>query len=151
MFGFEAHGTFVSRASSLKRFRIVSYCICVSSPSLIESLRVLSCISQNMEEMKMRAMPDEELDRSRVTSRREDMERQLSIIEMRARALAERHGRLAAGIALAAAAGFGLGLLIAGRRKQSTIRRMQNMVPNSVWDLPEELVGQLKKRAAKAL
>ena len=99
----------------------------------------------------MRAMPDEELDRSRVTSRREDMERQLSIIEMRARALAERHGRLAAGIALAAAAGFGLGLLIAGRRKQSTIRRMQNMVPNSVWDLPEELVGQLKKRAAKAL
>lgn len=98
----------------------------------------------------MRAMPDEELERSRVTSRREDMERRLSIIKMRARALGERHGRLAAGIALAAAAGFGLGLIIAGRRKQSPMRRMQSMVPNSVWDLPEELVGQLKKRAAKA-
>ena len=102
----------------------------------------------------MRAMPDEELGRSRVTSRREDMERQLSIIETRARALAARHGRLAGGIALAAAAGFGLGLLLARRRQQSMMGRVQGVVPSSVWDLPEELVAQLKKplqRAAKAL
>ena len=98
----------------------------------------------------MRAMPDQELERLRPTSRREEIERQLSVFKTRARALAERHGRLAGGIALAAAAGFGLGVIIAGRRKQSTMRRMQSMVPNSVWDLPEELVGQLKKRAAKA-
>jgi hypothetical protein len=106
-----------------------------------------------MEEMKMRAMPDEELE-PRVTSRSEDIQRQLSIIETKARALGERHGRLAAGIALAAAAGFGLGLIIAGRRNQSTMRRMQSMVPNSVWDLPDELVAQLKKplqRAVKGL
>ena len=102
----------------------------------------------------MRSMPDEDFERSRITSRREDMERQLSIIETKARALAERHGRLAGGIALAAAAGFGLGLLIAGRRQRSMMGRMQRVVPSSVWDLPEELVAQLKKplqRAAKAL
>ena len=102
----------------------------------------------------MRAMPDEELERPRVTSRRQEVEHQLSIIETRARALAERHGRLAAGIALATAAGFGLGLVVARRRQQSVMGRVQSAVPNSVWDLPEELVAQLKKplrRAAKAL
>jgi uncharacterized protein HemX len=107
-----------------------------------------------MKEIKMRATPDQEFEQSRVTSRREDMERQLSIIETKARVLAERHGRLAGGIALAAAAGFGLGLLIARRRQQSMMGRMQSVVPSSVWDLPEELVAQLKKplqRAAKAL
>jgi hypothetical protein len=107
-----------------------------------------------MEEMKMRAVPDEELEGTRAISRRQEMGRQLSIIETRARTLAERHGRLAAGIALAAAAGFGLGLLIARRRQQSITGRIQSVVPSSVWDLPEELVAQLKKplqRAAKAL
>jgi hypothetical protein len=107
-----------------------------------------------MEETKMRAMPDEELERTRLTSRRQDVERRLSTIEAKARALADRHGRLAGGIALAAAAGFGLGWLIAGRRQQSMMRRMHSAVPSSVWDLPEELVAQLKKplqRAAKAL
>jgi hypothetical protein len=102
----------------------------------------------------MRAMPDEGLERPRVNSRRQEMERQLSMIEMKARALAERHGRLASGIALAAAAGFGLGLMIARRRQRSVMGRMQSAVPSSVWDLPEELVAQLKKplrRAAKAL
>jgi hypothetical protein len=107
-----------------------------------------------MEVTKMRAMPDKELEGARAVSRRQEMERQLSVMETRAWALAERHGRLAAGVALAAAAGFGLGLLIARRRQQSMMGRMQSVVPSSVWDLPEELVAQLKKplqRAAKAL
>lgn len=102
----------------------------------------------------MRAMPDTELEAPRVSSRRQEVERQLSIIQMKARTLAERHGRLASGIALAAAAGFGLGLMIARRRQRPLMGRMQSTVPSAVWDLPEELVAQLKKplrRAAKAL
>jgi hypothetical protein len=102
----------------------------------------------------MRAMPDQELERPRVTSRSQEVERQLSIIQMKARTLAERHGRLASGIALAAAAGFGLGLMVARRRQRSVMGRMQSAIPSSVWDLPEELVAQVRKlprRAAKAL
>jgi uncharacterized protein (UPF0254 family) len=107
-----------------------------------------------MEEMKMRAMPDEELERLRPISRREEVERQLSVLKTRARALAERHGRLAGGIALGVAAGVGVGLLIARRRQRSMMGRMKSVVPSNVLELPEELFGQLKKplrRAAKAL
>lgn len=102
----------------------------------------------------MRAMPDDELERLRSTSRRDEIERQLSVFKTRARALAQRHGRLAGGIALGVAAGIGAGLLIARRRQRSVMGRMQSVVPSNVWELPEELLGQLKKplrRAAKAL
>lgn len=98
----------------------------------------------------MRAVPDEELEPSRITSRRDDLERQLSIVKTRARALAERHGRLAGGIALGAAAGIGLGLLIARRRRRSMMGRVQSVVPSNVWDLPEELFAHLKRPLRRA-
>ncbi len=101
----------------------------------------------------MRAMPDDELERPPVSTR-EQVERNLAILEMRARALAQRHGRLATGLALGAVA-FGVGMLVYRRRqRKSVLRRMQSAVPDTVWDLPEEIVAQLKKplqRAAKAL
>ena len=102
----------------------------------------------------MRAMPDDEVERP-VNPRRQEMERRLAVIEMRARSLAQRHGRLAAGLALTAVAAFGLGMIVYRRRqKNSVVRRMQSAIPDSVWDLQEEFVAQLKKplqRAAKAL
>lgn len=85
-------------------------------------------------------------------SPREQVEQKLTVIETRARDLAQQHGRLAAGIAIAAAAAFGLGMLIYRRRQKTSImRRAQRMIPDSVWEMPEELIAQLKKRAAKAL
>ena len=107
-----------------------------------------------MEERKMRAMPDGGVEDMPETPR-EAMERRLAVIETKARDLAQQHGRLAAGIAITAAAAFGLGILIYRRRqRQSMIQRAQRAIPDSVWDLPEELMAQLKKplqRAAKAL
>jgi hypothetical protein len=102
----------------------------------------------------MRAMPEDEVERP-VSPRRQEMERRLAVIEMRAKSLAQRHGRLAAGLALTAVAAFGLGVMVYRRRQRSSVvRRMQSAIPDSVWDLPEELIAQLKKplqRAAKAL
>jgi hypothetical protein len=103
----------------------------------------------------MRAMPDDQFERPAMTTRREEMEQKLAVIETKARALAQRHGRLAAGIALTAAAAFSLGMLFYRRRQQKSVtRRVQSAIPGAVWDLPEEIVAQLKKplmRAAKAL
>lgn len=86
---------------------------------------------------------------------REQLEQKLAIVEMKAKDLAQRHGRLATGIALAAATAIGVGMLVyRRRRKTSMMRRTQRMIPDSVWTMPEELVAQLKKplqRAAKAL
>ena len=102
----------------------------------------------------MRAMPDEELERPPVNPRRQELEQRLAQIETKARMLAERHGRLAAGIALGAVAAFGIGMLLYRRgQKKSVMRRVRSSVPDSAWELPEELIAQLKKplqRAAKA-
>jgi hypothetical protein len=102
----------------------------------------------------MRAMPGDELDRT-PASPREELEQKLAVIETRARALAQRHGRLAAGIAVTAIAAFGLGLLVYRRQQsKSMVQRAQSAIPDSVWGLPEELMAQIKKplqRAAKAL
>lgn len=96
-------------------------------------------------------MPGTEVERVPM-SPREQVEQKLTVIETRARDLAQQHGRLAAGIAIAAAAAFGLGMLIYRRRQKTSImRRAQRMIPDSVWEMPEELIAQLKKRAAKAL
>jgi len=100
-------------------------------------------------------MPDEEVERSPANARRQEFEQKLAVMETRARVLAQRHGRLAAGIALGAAAAFGIGLLVHSRRqRKSVMGRMRNSIPDGAWDLPEELIAQLKKlqqRAAKAL
>jgi hypothetical protein len=104
--------------------------------------------------MNMRAMSDE-VERPDMSTRRQEIEQKLAVIETKARALAQRHGRLAAGIALTASAAFGLGMMVYRRRQQkSMVRRVQSAIPGTVWDLPEEIVAQLKKplkRAAKAL
>jgi hypothetical protein len=98
-----------------------------------------------VEEIKMRAMPDDEIEQPTVDSRRREAERKLGIVETRARELAQRHGRLALGLALTAAAGFGLGVMFyRSRQRKSVVRRMHSAIPDSVWDLPEELVAQLK-------
>src|SRR2546428_10731492 len=95
----------------------------------------------------MRALPDqEELERPPVNSKRQEVERQLAVIETKARMLAERHGRLAAGIAIAAAAAFGVGLMGYRRRqRKSGGRRGHPAIPDSVWGPPEGLGAQLKK------
>jgi hypothetical protein len=102
----------------------------------------------------MRAMPDE-ADRLPANSRRQEVERKVAVIEMKARTLAHRHGRLAAGLALTAVAAFGLGMMFYRRtQRNSVVRRVHSAIPDSVWDLPEELVAQIRKplqRAAKAL
>ena len=99
----------------------------------------------------MHAMPGGEVERMPI-SPREQLEQKLAVVETRARDLAQRHGRLATGIAIGAAAAFGLGMLIYRRRqKASMMQRAQRAIPSSVWELPEELIAQLRKRAAKAL
>jgi uncharacterized protein HemX len=99
----------------------------------------------------MRAMSDEELDRSPVSTR-EQVERKVAELEMKARALAQRHGRLAAGLALGAVAAFGVGMMVYRRRqRKSVVRRVQNAIPDTVWDLPEEIVAQLKTQLKKPL
>lgn len=102
----------------------------------------------------MHAMSEDEVDRPPVTPRQE-VERKLAVLETKARVLAQRHGRLAAGLALTAVAAFGLGMLVYRRRQtKSLVRRVHSAIPDSVWDLQEELVAQLKKplqRARKAL
>ena len=107
-----------------------------------------------MEERNLHAMPGNGIERT-PTSPRDQLEQKLAVIEARARDLAQRHGRLATGIAVTAAAAFGLGMLVYGRRrKTSMVRRAQRAIPDSVWEMPEELIAQLKKplrRAAKAL
>lgn len=95
----------------------------------------------------MRAMPnpDDEVERRSVSPRRQQVERRLTVIEAQARALAHRHGRLAVGLALTAAAAFSLGMMFSRRRqRRSVVRRLHSAIPGSVWDLPEELVAQLK-------
>jgi hypothetical protein len=103
----------------------------------------------------MRAMPEDEVERPPVNPRRQELEQKLTVIENRARVLAQRHGRLAAGIALGAATALGIGLLLYKRsQKQSVVRRMRSSIPDAAWDLPEELIAQLKsqlQRAAKAI
>lgn len=103
----------------------------------------------------MRAMPDEELERPPVYSRRQELEQRLAVIETKARMLAQQHGRLAAGLALGAVAAFGVGMMFYRRgRKKSVVSRMRGSIPETAWDLPEELIAQLKRplqRAAKAL
>jgi hypothetical protein len=99
-------------------------------------------------------MPDE-VERPPADSRRQEVERKLAVLEMKTRTLAHRHGRLAAGIALTAAAAFGLGMMFYRRtQRNSVVQRVHGAIPDSVWDLPEELVAQIRKplqRAAKAL
>jgi hypothetical protein len=103
----------------------------------------------------MRAMTDDEMERPPMNPRRQEVEEKLAHLETKARALAQRHGRLAVGVALTAAVAFGLGMLVYRRRQsRSVMRRMQAAIPEAVWDLPEEIVAQIKKplrRAAKAL
>jgi hypothetical protein len=103
----------------------------------------------------MRAMPDEEVERAPANIRRQQLEQKLAVMETKARVLAQRHGRLVAGIALGAAAAFAVGLMVYRRsEKKSMVRRMRSSIPDAAWDLPEELIAQLKKlqqRAAKAL
>jgi hypothetical protein len=104
---------------------------------------------ENLEERNVHAMPGGEVERIRMRPR-EQLEQKLSVIETRARDLAQRHGRLATGIAIGAAAAFGLGMLIYRRRQRTSImRRAQRMIPDSVWEMPEELIAQVKKRAAR--
>ena len=103
----------------------------------------------------MRAMPDDEVDRPSVNPRRQELEQRLAMMETKARVLAERHGRLAAGVALGLVAALGIGMLVYRRTQKKTVmRRMRSSIPDAAWDLPEELIAQLKKplqRAAKAL
>ena len=105
--------------------------------------------AENLEGRNVHAMPGGEVERIAV-SPREQLEQKLAVIETRARDLAQRHARLATGIAIGAAAAFGLGMLIYRRRqKTSIVRRAQRVIPDSVWEMPEELIAQLKKRLAK--
>jgi hypothetical protein len=103
----------------------------------------------------MRAMPDEEVGTPRVNPRRQELEQRLAVVETKARMLAQRHGRLAAGLALGAVAVLGIGVMAYRRsQRKSVVRRMRSSIPDAAWDLPEELIAQLKKlqqRAAKAL
>jgi hypothetical protein len=106
--------------------------------------------AENLEERNVHAMPGGEVERMPMGPR-EQLEQKLAVIETRARDLARRHGRLTSGIAIGVAATFGLGMLIYRRRqKASMMQRAQRAIPNSVWELPEELIAQLKKRAGKA-
>jgi hypothetical protein len=129
--------------------------------SLLPQLRdpVRSCVlifvrTNNKEVIQMRAMPDEEMERTAIDSRKQELEQRLAVIEAKARMLAQQHGRLAAGIALGAVAAFGIGMMVFRRRqKKSMVRRMRSSIPDAAWDLPEELIAQLKKplqRVAKA-
>jgi len=94
-------------------------------------------------------MPGSEVERIRM-SPRDQLEQKLTVIETRARELAQRHGRLATGIAIGAAAAFGLGMLIYRRRqKTSVMQRAQRVIPDVVWEMPDELIAQLKKRAGR--
>jgi hypothetical protein len=103
----------------------------------------------------MRAMPDEQVGTPRVNPRRQELEQRLAVVETKARMLAQRHVRLAAGLALGAAAVLGIGVMVYRRsQRKSVVRRMRSSIPDAAWDLPEELIAQLKKlqqRAAKAL
>ena len=103
----------------------------------------------------MRAMPEEEVERPAVNPRRQELDQKLAMIENRARVLAQRHGSLAAGIVLGAVAALGIGVMVYRRsQKQSVLRRVRSSIPDGAWDLPEELIAQLKsqlQRAAKAL
>lgn len=102
----------------------------------------------------MRAMPDVEVERSPANARRQELEQKLAVMQAKARVLVQRHGRLAASLALGAAV-FGVGLMVYRRgQRKSVMRRMRSSIPDGAWDLPEELIAQLKKlqqRAAKAL
>ena len=106
--------------------------------------------AENLEERNVHAMRGGEVERTGM-SPREQLEQKLTVIETRARDLAQRHGRLATGIAVGAAAAFGLGMLIYRRRQKTSImRRAQRAIPDAVWEMPDELIAQLKKLAAKA-
>jgi hypothetical protein len=100
-------------------------------------------------------MPDEDVERAPMDRRRQQLDQRLAVIENRARDLAQRHGRLAAGIAIGAAAALGIGLMFYRRsQRQSMVSRMRSSIPDLAKDLPDELIAQLKsqlQRAAKAL
>jgi predicted cobalt transporter CbtA len=102
----------------------------------------------------MHAMPGDTVELTTLGPR-EQLEQKLAMVQMKAKDLAQRHGRMATGIALAAATAFGVGMLVyRRRRKTSMMGRAQRVMPESVWDMPEELIAQIKKplqRAAKAL
>jgi hypothetical protein len=99
----------------------------------------------NEEETNMHAMPDDEVERPSISPRRQEVERKLTVIEAKARVLARRHGRLAVGLALTAVAAFSLGMMFSRRRqRRSVVRRLHGAIPDSVWDLPEELAAQIK-------
>lgn len=107
-----------------------------------------------MEEMKVHTMPGAQVEPTAMSSR-DQLEQKLAVIETRARDLAQRHGRLATGIAVTAAVAFGIGMLVYRRRsRKSMMQRAQAAIPDSLWEIPDELIAQLKKpikRAAKAL
>ena len=107
------------------------------------------------EVIEVRAMPDDEMGRPPVNPRRQELEQRLAVMETKARDLAQRHGRLAAGVALGVAAALGIGMLVYRQsHKQSVVRRMRSSIPDAAWELPEELIAQLKtqlQRAAKAI
>lgn len=102
----------------------------------------------------MYAMPGAEVERTPM-SPREQLEQKLAVVEAKARDLAQRHGRLATGIAVGAAAALAFGVLVYRRRgRKSMKQRAQRAIPDSIWEMPEELIAQLKKpiqRVAKAL
>jgi len=101
---------------------------------------------EKLEERKMHAMPGVEVERTPV-SQRERFEQQLAVVETKARDLAQQHGRLATGIAIGAAAAFALGMLVYRRRSRTSMKqRAQRAIPDSIWEIPEELIAQLKKR-----
>jgi hypothetical protein len=110
--------------------------------------------AENLEERKIRAMQGDQVEGMSVGPR-EQLQQKLAVIEMRARDMAQRHGRLATGIAIGAATVLGVGMLIYRRRqKSSMMKRTRRAIPDSVWEMPEELLAQIKKplqRAAKAL
>ena len=107
--------------------------------------------AETLEGRNVHAMPGGEVERIGV-SPREQLDQRLAVIETRAKDLAQRHGRLATGIAVGAAAAFALGMVIYRRRQKTSImRRAQRVIPESVWEMPEELIAQLKKRAKRAV
>ena len=104
--------------------------------------------AENLEERKVHAMPRAEVDRTPVGPR-EQLEQKLAVVEAKARDLAQRHGRLATGLAVGAAATLALGMLVYSRRGRKSLKqRARRAIPDSFWDMPEELIAQLKKRAS---
>ena len=131
-----------------KTEELESYCNCVTFHRCAFSFgRKKALEDEKLEERKMHTMPGLVVEPTPVSPRAR-LEQQLAVVEAKARDLAQRHGRLATGIALGAAAAFALGMLVYRRRgRKSMKQRAQRAIANSLWDMPEELIAQLKKRA----